>query len=110
MPGVQAHAVVAAAHRGQLAFKAAGIGEPRQVRPLVLEVAEEALDGRLVGRDAGASEVRGDRVQRHELGRRARRHLGAVVGDREQDRLIGVGRCGVGEPLGAADDAVEQPL
>ena len=64
-----------------------------EVRPFVLDVPEQALDVRLVGRRAGAAVVGGDRVQGHELAGRAGGHLRAVVGDREQDRrkLDGVG-------------------
>jgi hypothetical protein len=51
--GVQAHAVVAGADGGQLAVQIAGIGELAEVAPFVLEVPEEALDRRLVGRYAG---------------------------------------------------------
>lgn len=44
-----------------------------------LEVAEEALDVRLVGRGAGPAVVLGDRHQRHELAGVVGGHLGAVV-------------------------------
>ena len=65
--GVEPDSVVAVADGGQLAVEVARVVELAEVRPFVLEMPEEALDGRLVGRDAGAAVVRGDRVQGHEL-------------------------------------------
>lgn len=60
---------------------------------------------------AGPPEVLGDRAQRHELPRRARGHLGSVVGDREQDRSCLVVGAGVDEAVVVAGvDGLEQSL
>jgi len=64
--------------RGWL-LSAAGIGDLGQVRPVALEVAEEALHVRLIGRGAGPAVVLGDRHQGHERAGVGRGHLGAVV-------------------------------
>ena len=77
--GVQAHGVVAVLGGGELAAQVGGVGEAFELGVVVLEVAEEALDVRLVGGDAGAPAVGGDRVERHELAGGARGHLRPVV-------------------------------
>jgi hypothetical protein len=65
-----------------------------EVGPVVLDVAEEALDVGLVGRGPGTAGVHRQRVQGHELAGGARDHLRAVVGHGQQHRqqLVGVGR------------------
>lgn len=45
--GVQPHGVVVAADAGELCVERAGVGDAGEVRPVALEVAEEALDVRL---------------------------------------------------------------
>jgi hypothetical protein len=65
MPACSRTAVVVLADGDELALEVARVGEPREVGPVVLEVPEEALDRRLVGRDAGPAEVGGDGVQGH---------------------------------------------
>lgn len=64
--GVQTDAVVLDAHPLQLDGEDLGIGDGLQVRPLALDVAEEALYGRLIGGHGGAAEVLGDGAQGHE--------------------------------------------
>jgi hypothetical protein len=56
--GVQTSGVVLAADPGELGIERGGVGDADQVRPVALQVGEEALDVRLVGRDARSA---GDR-------------------------------------------------
>jgi FtsP/CotA-like multicopper oxidase with cupredoxin domain len=53
--GVQPQVVVLLAHGLQLARQVGRVGEPAQVRPLVLDMAEQRLDVGLVGRRAGTA-------------------------------------------------------
>ena len=99
----QADGVVLAADAGELCVERAGVGDRQQVRPVALQVAEERLNVRLVGRGAGPAVVLGDRHQRHELAGVDRGHLGAVVRPRDQDRPVLV-VVAEREPVG------EQPL
>jgi hypothetical protein len=61
-----------------------------EVRPVALQVAEEALDVRLVGRGAGPAVVLGDRHQRHELASVGGGRLGAVVRPGDEDRPVSI--------------------
>jgi hypothetical protein len=90
MPGVQPAAVVVGPDDLELAGERRGVADLLQVRPLVLDVAEQGLDPGLVGRGAGPAEVGHDRAHRQELAGGAGAHLGAVVGHGQQDRDVGV--------------------
>jgi len=57
---------------------------------LGLDMAEQRLDPRLVGRRARPAEVLVDRAQRHELAGGSGGHLRAVIAHRQQDRPGGV--------------------
>src|SRR3954468_18031804 len=61
-PGVQPDGVVFDAHAGELGAQLAGVADVVQVRPLGLEVAEEALDPGLIRRRPGPPEVLRDRA------------------------------------------------
>jgi hypothetical protein len=61
-----------------------------QVGPLALDVTEEGLDPRLIGRRMRAAVVLGDRHQRHEGAGGLGFHRRTVVGDGQQDRPSGV--------------------
>jgi hypothetical protein len=56
--GVQADRVVLGADAGELGIEGGGVGDGDQVRPVALEVAEEALDVRPVGRGSRPDAVR----------------------------------------------------
>jgi len=64
---VQPDRVVVAADAGELGVERGRVGDPSEVRPVALQVREEALDVRLVGRSAGAAVMLRDRHQSHEL-------------------------------------------
>jgi hypothetical protein len=85
-PMRKANAVALLPDPVELGAEHGGIGDRRQMRSLRLHVAPQRLDVRLVGGDARAAEVLGDRAQRHELPRRVGGHGRAVVADRQQDR------------------------
>ena len=60
--GVQPDGVVLAADPGELGIEGGRVGDASgQVRPVALQMAEERLDVRLVGRGAGPTVVLGDR-------------------------------------------------
>jgi hypothetical protein len=82
---VQPHGVVVDADAFELGAQHRDVVDLVEVGSLKLDVAEQRLDPRLVGRGARPSEVLRDRAQRHELPRRPRRHLRPVVGHGEQD-------------------------
>ena len=77
--GVQASGVVVAADPGELRVEDGRVGDPDKVRLVALEVAEEALDVRLVSRGAGPAVMLSDRHQRHELPGVQCGHLRSVV-------------------------------
>src|SRR3954451_10257162 len=76
---VQALGVVLMAYAGQLGAQDGGVADLVQVRPVGLDVAEQALDPGLVGGGAGAAEVLRDRPHRENLPRAAAGHLRPVV-------------------------------
>jgi hypothetical protein len=97
------------------ARRTAGVADPVQVRPVGLDVAEQALDPGLIGRRSGPAEGLGDGAHRHELAGRAARHLRPVVRDGEQHRRenvnVGLEGGGVGgHGVLACLDEVEQSL
>src|SRR5689334_17035545 len=65
-PGVEAHGVVVVADDGELGAEGVGVADAVQVRPVGLDVTEQALDPGLVSRGAGPAEVLGDRAHGHE--------------------------------------------
>ena len=77
--GVQPVVLYSPRIAGELGVEGGGVGDAGEVRPVALQMAEEALDVRLVGRGAGPAVVLGDRHQRHELPGVGRGHLGPVV-------------------------------
>jgi hypothetical protein len=108
---VESDAVVVRSDDGQLRAQGGGVLDCEQVRGLGLDGPVEGLDPGLVGRGVRASEVLGDRAQRHELASRARGHLGSVVADREQDRSGLVVGADVDEAwIVAGVDGLQQPL
>ena len=70
----------------ELGDQIAGVSDLLQVGPLALDVTEEGLDPRLIGRGVRAPEVLGDVDPGQELTRRMGPHLRAVVADREEHR------------------------
>ena len=96
---VQPHRVVLDPDAGELGFEHDGIGDVFEVGPLALDVTEEGLDPRLVGRGVGAPVVLGDGEERHERPGVVRGHLGAVVGHGEQDRTGPVVLAEVDPPI-----------
>jgi hypothetical protein len=88
--GVQPDGVVVGADHLQFGAQLVGVADVFQMGPLALDAAEEALDRGLVGRGVRPAEVLDDRAQRQELAGRPGGHLGAVVGDRQQQRAAGV--------------------
>jgi hypothetical protein len=116
-PGVQPGRVVLVADDGELGPQDGGVADAVEVRPVGLDVAEQALDPGLIGRRSGPAEVLGDRAHRHELAGRAARHLRPVVRDGEQHRRenvnVNVGREGEGvggHGVLACLDELEQSL
>ena len=110
-PGVQPHGVVVLPHDGQLCPQNGWGTDREQVRVLGLEVPVQAFDPGLVGRGTGPAEVLGDRAHCQEFPRGPGCHLGAVVGDGEQDRpsVVVVGE--VDPAVVVADvDSLEQPF
>jgi hypothetical protein len=63
----------------ELGIESGGVGDAGEVWPVALEVAEEALDVRLVCRSAGPAVMLSDRHQRHEPAGVGRGHLRPVV-------------------------------
>lgn len=73
-------------------------------------MAEEALDGSLVGGHARAAEVLGDGAQGHECLGRVGRHGRPVVGDGQQDgQAVGVGRLAGVEAVADSFDETPRP-
>src|SRR5579863_4116140 len=107
--GMEADPVPSRADDVELLAQHLDVGDRLQVRVLGFQVSVEALDPGLIGRGAGSAEVLGDRAEGHELARRARGHLRAVVRHGEQDRPAGIVGGDVHPPVGAALDGVEQP-
>ena len=91
--------------RAKLCVERGRVADLDQVRPVALQVAEERLDVRLVGRGAGPAVVLGDRHQRHELAGVDRGHLRPVVRPGDEDRTVLV-VAAERQPIGAEQSLV----
>src|SRR5438132_6107869 len=66
-PGVQPDGVVLVADVGELGPQGGRVADPVEVRPVGLDMAEQALDPGLIRWRPGPAEVLRDRAHRHEL-------------------------------------------
>jgi hypothetical protein len=88
--GVQSGAVVEVADTVELSVENGGVGNLLEVRPLALDVPEEAFDPRLIRWCVWSAEALTDGQAGEELASRGGGHLGSVVGAGEQDRAAQV--------------------
>jgi acyl-CoA synthetase (AMP-forming)/AMP-acid ligase II len=90
--GMQPHPVVFAPHPGEFGVEHGGVVDVIEVRPVGLDVSQEALHLGLVGGRVRAPVVLPDGDQGHELAGVAGGHLGSPVRPGDQDRPPGSSR------------------